>query len=269
LDCECYRPSERDRLVAILKAGSSALVVGGEGIGKTSLLRCVEQELQDYDYAVISPASAKVMLQNLASQLGVEAESLEGKSLKIAELEIAIAEHLSENACFILCDNAHLLSPATRRFLEQLHSIGVPMLLTATTPRPTDIFLKLPRIGLKPLGNKEIRAIALSHAQSLGLKLTPAKLSQIVARSGGTPMLARRAVDEEHLGLEPNYDHTAWVDGTPYLIVILLLLTLSRVIGRGTNNVTLAMIGMTLTIGVRIIQTLFYSLPKQSRRLSG
>ena len=245
------------------------MVVGGEGVGKTSLLKFIEEELDGYEYAVISPVSAKVLLQNLALQLGVETESLEGKPLKIAELQDAIAEHLSGNTCFILCDNAHLLTPAIRRFLEQLHGIGVSMLLTATTPRPTDIFLKLPRIELKPLGNKQIRAIALAHAQNLGLELTPAKLSQIVARSGGVPMLARRAVDEEHLGLEPSYDHTSWVDGTPYLIVILLLLTLSKVIGKGTNNVTLAMIGMTLTIAVRIIQTLFYSLPKQSRRLGG
>jgi hypothetical protein len=255
--------------VAILKAAKSALVVGGEGVGKTSLLRFISEQLDGYNYAVMTPASAKVLLQNLASQLGVEMESLEGKPLKIAELQDAIAHYLEQNTCFILCDNAHLLAPSIRRFLEQLHSIGVPMLLTATTPRPTDIFLKLPRIELKALGNREIRAIALAHAQSLGLKLTPAKLSQISARSGGVAMLARRAVDEEHLGLEPSYDHTSWVDGTPYLIVILLLLTLSRVIGKGTNNVTLAMIGMTLTIAVRIIQTLFYSLPKQSRRLGG
>ena len=208
-------------------------------------------------------------MKSACEQLGIETEDLEGKALTIPQLQEAIAQNLEENPAFVICDDADQFTPSMRRFLEQLFENGVPLLLITSPVVAKGIFVKLPRLELQRLDSKAIRAIASEYAEELEIELSPAKLSQIVARSNGIPSLARRAVEEEHLGLDPSYDETMWIDVTPYLIVILLVLPLLRVVGTGTNNSTLIMIGMALTVAVRIIQTLLYSLPRQSRKIGG
>lgn len=265
------RIDEVERVTASLKAGSSLLVLGKPGIGKTSFKTQVFVKLATEGYRVIvvpPPGPIKSMLKVICLQLQLEPQDFEGKELKIPELKKGIIDSLEENPAIVICDDTEQMTKSMLQFLENLLD-EIPILLISNPVIPKGIFLKLPRLDLKRLENKEIRRIARGYAKEVELELSPAQLSQIVSRANGIPMLAIRAVEEEHLGLDPSYDETMWVDGTPYLIVILLLFTLVRVVGKGTNNVTLAMIGMGLTIAVRIIQTLLYSLPRQSRKIGG
>ena len=215
-----YRNREKNRIVAALLANSSLLVISEPGAGKSFLAEAVVEELEDQAFLVAMPqiGTVKQVLLEIAESLGVDTETLEGKSMNSQQLQEAIAEFLDNQIAFLILDNAHRFPASFRCWLEQLHAQGQPMLLLATYPPARDIFIKLPRIELEPLPNQIIREIMEDEAESLGIQLNPGQLADLQQRTGGNPMLARRTVKEEYLGLEGNaLDHTQWIDGTPLL----------------------------------------------------
>jgi hypothetical protein len=154
----------------------------------------------------------KQVLLDIANGLGVDAETLEGKAMNTQQLQSAMASFLNDQIAFLILDDAHRFPVSLRCWLEQLHAQGQPMLLLATYPPARDIFLKLPRIELEPLSDRLIREIMEDEAQSLSISLTPGQLADLQQRTGGNPMLARRTVREEYLGLDGNApDHTQWI----------------------------------------------------------
>lgn len=184
------------------------------------------------------------------------------------QLQDAIADWLLSNLAFLIMDNAHRFPVSLRCWLEKLHLQGQPILLLATFPPARDIFLKLPRIELEPLSDRAIREIMQDEAAALGLLLTSGKIADLQQRALGNPMLARRVVREEYLGLEGNnYDHTQWIDGTPLLIAVLMCFMILRFLGLGFNNTSLYLLGGILTVAIGIIRLMIYSLPRQSNRL--
>ena len=230
----------------------------------------VTSELEELGFlvAVTSPATTKQVLVGIAEQLGVDMDNLEGKRLTIPELQQAIADFLSETCAFLICDDAHRLSPGIRYWLEKLYEQGQPMLLIASHPPARDIFLKLPRMELEPLSNHSIREIMHEEAVLLGLALSNAQLAHLQERCGGNPMLARRVVREEYLGLDAETaDHQQWMDGTTFLVAALMLLVIVRFLGLGFNSTSLYLIGGILTVFVAVVRILLYSLPRKSGRL--
>jgi hypothetical protein len=159
----CYRSTEKRRIVAALQANSSLLIVGEAGGGKTTLSEFVTEELELLGFTVVTvkTSTAKQMVVAIALQLGVDAESLEGKQLTAMQLMQAIADYLQDNLAFLICDDAHRLQVQVRCWFERLHELGQPLLLLATHPPARDIFLKLPRIELKPLGDRSISNITI------------------------------------------------------------------------------------------------------------
>lgn len=266
-----YRVEQKERIVAVLLANSSLLVVGEPGCGKTTLGDVVAFELAEdgFPLAKVNPTTPKQILLSIAKQLdATPMEALEGKALTVAGLMQGIAEFLSENVAFLIFDDAHRLPSQIRYWLEELHRSGQPMLLLASHPRADDIFLKLPRIELKPLTNRQIREIMHSSAVELGLELSDAEFAFLQQRCGGNPLLAKRVVREEYLGLdETSPDHTQWIDGTPFVIAGLMIFTVVRFLGLGLNSPSLYLLGGVLTVAVGIVQILLFSLPKKSARL--
>jgi type II secretory pathway predicted ATPase ExeA len=266
----CYRSAEKRRIVAALQANSSLLIVGEAGGGKTTLSEFVAEELELLGFTVVTvkPSTAKQMVVAIALQLGVDAESLEGKALTAMQLMQAIADHLQDNLAFLICDDAHRLQVQVRCWLERLHELGQPLLLLATHPPARDIFLKLPRIELEPLGDRTIRQIMKEAATELELELSTAQLAHLQQRAGGNPMLAARVIREEYLGLDdPSPDHRQWIDGTPLLIAGLMTFTILRFIGLGLNSTSLYLFGGILAVAVGIFRLILYSLPRKSGRL--
>ena len=118
------------------------------------------------------------------------------------------------------------------------------------------------------MGEKEIREIMQHEAALLNFEIPRAKIAELLARTGGNPMLAKRVVKEEYLGLEDKaYDHTQWIDGTPFLIAGLMCLVIIRFIGLGFNSTSLYLIGGIMTVAIGIIRILIYSLPRKGTRL--
>lgn len=265
-----YREKDFARIVAALQANSSMLIVGEAGSGKSTMGELVTKELEELGFlvAVTSPATTKQVLVEIAEQLGVDMDNLEGKTLTMRELQQAIAEFLSETCAFLICDDAHQFSPGIRYWLEKLYDQGQPMLLITNYPPARDIFLKLPRMELEPLSERSIREIMQQAASELGLELSNAQLAHLQQRCGGNPMLAKRVINEEYLGVEAeNADHTQWIDGTSLLIAALTLLVIVRFLGLGFNSTSLYLIGGILTVAVAVVRILLYSLPRKSGRL--
>ncbi|MEA5537060.1 AAA family ATPase [Crocosphaera sp. XPORK-15E] len=214
----CYRSKEKKRIAAALLANSSLLVIGEPGSGKSFLAQLITQEIREQGFLVSAPGSgtAKQTFIAIAEDLNIDTETLEGKAMTTQQLQEAIADFLVNNTAFLILDDAHRFPVSIRCWLEKLHEREQPMLLLATYPPARDIFIKLPRIELEPLPNHAIREIMEDEAMNLGIELKPGQMADLQQRTGGNPMLARRVVREEYLGLEGHaLDHTQWIDGTP------------------------------------------------------
>jgi AAA domain len=267
---ELYRTSEFARVRASLVANSSIMVVGEEGIGKSALGNAVAESLGEENFLVtyVEPSTSKQMLLQIAHDLEVETQSLDGKSLNIERLKQAIAVRFQAKTAFLIVDDVHICDLKFRIWLKELRYLGVPMLLLATDPPKRDVFLRIPRIELRPLPESAIRSIMEQAAIELGISLTNAELSKLQERAGGNPMLAKRAVEEEHLGLDvEGADHRRYFDITPLILLGGITFVVMRFIGLGTNNQALYIfsgIAAAIFLGV---SRLLYSLPRESTRI--
>ncbi|MDB9377977.1 ATP-binding protein [Nodularia sphaerocarpa] len=265
-----YRQAELNRTTASLLANGAILIVGEEGSGKSVLANAVFEKLtaDGFLVAFIEPATPKQMLLEIAGQFDVATEDLEGKNLTVEKLKRAIADFLKGNTAFIILDDAQNCDPKFRIWLKQLRRQGVPMLILATDPPRSDIFINIPRIELKPLPEKAIREIMKAAAHERAIALTPADLSKLQERAGGNPMLASRAIEEEYLGLDiEGADHKRYFDITPLILVIGVIFIIMRFIGLGTNDQALYIFGGIAAAIFLGLSRLLYSLPKEERRI--
>jgi hypothetical protein len=252
--------------------------VGEEGSGKSVLGNAVVEKLtcDGFLVAFVEPTTPKQMLLEITQQFELPTEDIEGKNLTVDKLKraiclqqrFAIAQFLSENTAFIVLDDAQNCDMKFRIWLKQLRRKGVPMLVLATDPPRSDIFINIPRIELKPLPEKAIRQIMKAAAQERAIALTSADLSKLQERAGGNPMLAIRAIEEEYLGLDiEGADHRRYFDITPLILVVGVIFVIMRFIGLGTNDQALYIFGGIAAAIFLGLSRLLYSLPQEERRI--
>jgi len=254
-----------------LKAASQILVVSGEGMGKSFLLREVYDGLiqEGYQVLLLEPATPKVLLTSMCDQLGVSTKSVEGKSLTVENLRGVVAQELSVNPAVLIFDDAHFLEAKFRMWLKHLKSMGVPLLLAATNPPRTDIFIYLPRIELQPLPDYQIRDLMEKEAIFLGTNLKPYQIARLQSQTGGNPMLAKRAIEEGFLGIQNEAgDHGRYFDITPLILLVGIIFIAYRFIGLGTGNQSLYIISGILGAVFLGFSRILYGLPKESRRIN-
>ena len=235
----CYRRDEISAALSALDEGSSLLVVAGPGMGLSTLARALLAELlaRGERVALAEPTTVKQTLLDLAAGLGLDP----GRATAHRLQEVIAA---GAGGAVLLFDDAHRLPASFRAWLEHLVDRGQRVVLFATAPPRRDLFLRLPRIELGPLAHPAIREIMAEAGRELGRELTPAEISALAGRSGGNPLLARRAVREHLLGLEPSSpDHTEWIDGTPLLLAAVMVFSVLRYLGRGMHSTDLYLIG--------------------------
>jgi hypothetical protein len=275
---QIYRQAELNRTTASLLANGAILIVGEEGSGKSVLGNAVVERLtcDGFLVAFVEPTTPKQMLLEITQQFELPTEDIEGKNLTMDKLKraiclqqrFAIAQFLSDNTAFIVLDDAQSCDMKFRIWLKQLHRKGVPMLVLATDPPRSDIFINIPRIELKPLPEKAIRQIMKSAAQERAIALTSADLSKLQERAGGNPMLAIRAIEEEYLGLDiEGADHRRYFDITPLILVVGVIFVIMRFIGLGTNDQALYIFGGIAAAVFLGLSRLLYSLPQEERRI--
>ncbi len=264
-----YRQQELNRIVASLLSNNSILVVGEEGSGKTTLAVAVVEKLEQDGFAVINcePTTPKQMLKEIAEHLGVDTHNIDGKALTTDKLKRAIAGYLENNTVFLVIDDAHNCEPKFRGWLKYLQRQRAPMLLLATRPPKSDVFINIPRIELAPLPEYAIRELMEKTALDKGINLRPHDLARLQERAGGNPMLAKRSIDEEFLGLDiETGDHTRYFDMTPVILLVGCAFIVMRFVALGTNNVALYI--MTGATGALFAGASYAmrALPKEDKR---
>jgi hypothetical protein len=268
-----YRLEEKARILAALKANGSILLCGDEGSGKTVLLDAVRDELTVDGFllaAILAPATQRQMLISICEQLAVETIEMDGKAMTVEKLRWAVADYLRSNpATFLIFDDAHQLDPKFRSWLKNIQRQGVSLLLAATKPPRTDIFLNTPALILRPLPDYFIRDLMTAAAVVRGLDLSQSQLADLQQRAGGNPALAIRSIDEEYLGLEVETgDRGDYFDVTPLIILGATGFVMLRFFAIGTDSKLLYVIaGMcgALLIG---LTHMLRALPKETKRVS-
>jgi len=266
----CYREKEKNLIVETLLAGHSLLLVGKAGIGTSTLLKFAAEELETKgaNLVRIAPDSKKQILVNMAYQLSLYAE--DDKLPTSPRLQKEVTGALQNRKSIIVIDEANRLTVAVRTWLEELHESGQILFLASKPALARDLFLKLPRMELKPLSYEYIRKVIAETAEELQIEVTPADVANLQSRCAGNPMLARRVVREHQIGLQPSqHDHTEWINGTPFLIAALLCLTMIRFIGRGIGDTNLYIFGGMLAVAASLVRLFMFSLPKGSSKLGG
>ena len=265
-----YRQLELQRVTACLLANGSILVVGEEGSGKSVLGSAVIKKLSDDGFLVASvePTTPKQMMTEICFCLDIPTETLRGKSLTIEKLKIAIADFFKENTAFLILDDAQNCNRKFRFWLKQLRRQRVPMLILATDPPRSDIFVKIPRIELRPLPEKAITEIMESAAIERAIALLPTDLSKLHQRSRGNPMLAIRAIEEEYLGLDfEGADNHRYFDITPLILVGGVIFVIMKFIRLGTSDQALYIFGGIAAAMVLGLFQLLYNLPQEKKRI--
>jgi len=264
----CYREKEKNLIVETLLAGHSILLVGKAGIGTSTLLKFADEELKSRGVKTIKivPNSVKQILVSLAFQLNLYCE--DDKLPTSPRLQKEVTEALQRQPSIIVIDEANRLTVAVRTWLEELYESGQILFLASKPALARDLFLKLPRMELKPLDYEYIRKVIADTAEELQIEVTPADVANLQSRCAGNPMLARRVVHERQIGLQPSqHDHTEWINGTPFLIGALICLTMIRFIGRGIGDTNLYLFGGMLAVAVSLLRLFMFSLPKGSKKL--
>ena len=144
-------------------------------------------------------------------------------------------------------------------------AIGVTVCAIANNNPSKDIFLEMLELELDLPKDKQIRKVMKDEAQRLGLKLSEQKLAELQSYVGKNPMLARKAIQNEYLGLnKQNPQHTQYVVIMPIIIAILMGFGIVRFVGLGTGNRSLYIFGgVTLVAGMTLRQLGKVSGPKK------
>ncbi len=263
---QCYRPNERDRIVASLLAGQGLYLLGEAGIGKTALAEFVEAELlqKGFPVVLVRLATAKQIMVQIAEAFGVETENIEGKSLTTIKLQQAVSKYLEKNNGFIILDNAPSVPPTIRLWLEQLYAEGQPMLLIGKTQPEKDILFKLVAMELEPMSPTGIRNIMKGRAYKVGMDISENELARLQQATGGNPAIAIKIITQKYLGIESKRapEHKTWFGLTRYIIAVFLIFALARVVGQATNDDMLKIVGGGTLVAITISRLFTAPIPR-------
>lgn len=198
--------------------------------------------------------SAKKFFQQLAQQLDVptEIEDDKGriKELTVERLREEIALNLPTDALLIL-PQAKRLTTIIRFWLEDLINAGCRVCCFAVANPQRDIFIEMIEVKLELPSDRAIRSAMEDEAAKLNFDLTPARLSQLQPLAGRNPMLARKVVRQEKLGINPTVEHRQYLVMMPILLAGLFSFAVIRYVGMGTGNKNWQIFGgISLTVAM-------------------
>ncbi|NEQ49549.1 MAG: hypothetical protein F6K11_05365 [Leptolyngbya sp. SIO3F4] len=241
-------------MCAAVDSGSSVLVLAELGMVGTMPQDLVTHYGAKFETAsVIYKASGKKFFVSMAEQLDIpttepkynkDGEVVGEKAMTMDALKDEILENVGHGTLLILPD-AQRLSTGIRYWLEDAIASGVKVVCIAPANPGKDIFLEMLEVELGLPSDRAIRDVMQAEADRLGLKLSRSRLAELQPLAGRNPMLAKKVVRNERLGMShrANPQHTQYVVIMPIVIACLMAFGVVRFIGMGTRNKSLYIFG--------------------------
>jgi hypothetical protein len=91
-------------------------------------------------------------------------------------------------------------------------------------------------VELELPSDQAIREAMQDEAAKMGYDLTSARLSQLQPLAGRNPMLARKVVRQEKLGINQPVEHRQYLVMMPIILAALFSFAIIRYVGMGTGN---------------------------------
>ncbi|KAM3093212.1 AAA family ATPase [Phormidesmis sp. 146-12] len=257
-----FRTAEAERVAEGLRSGQSLLLLGEPGAGKTGVgLMVMDQLKANYTVGMVRYSSTAIeLLRELCEQVGVGTTTASDKNLTAAQLRAELLKELTKPQRLLIADDAHKWPAALKDWLQQLWRRGGLLLVLAWEPPAKDIFTKLPVMQLEAISDSQIRELMQEEAKKQGITLSVAELATLQGKAGNNPAIAQRVIKEAALGLTETKSagHYQYIDGTPFLIVSIMMLGSIRLIGLGLGDKSLYVMGGILTIGGLALRSVLY-----------
>ena len=225
-------------------------MLGETGTGKGDFALALHEEMAgEYQSAIATyKGSIKKFFIAIAMQLGCPTENDEGKAMTVDALKEEILLNTGEDTLLVFPESKRLTT-SIRYWLEDMISAGAKIVCFAVVNPNKDIFLNMIEIELALPSDAHIRLVMTAEAQRVGLKIDQSRLAELQPLAGRNPMLARKIIKNEALGLKQDKpEHTQYVVIMPIIIAALMAFGIVRFIGMGTGNK-----GLYITGGVCLV----------------
>jgi hypothetical protein len=249
-----FRDSDSfNHVVKAIAAGNSVIVLGEAGTGKTDFALALHEEMSgEFNSAIATyKGSIKKFFVAIAMQLGCPTEDERDRPLTVDALKQEILENAGEDTLLIFPE-AKRLTTSIRYWIEDMISAGAKVVCFAVANPGKDIFLDMLEIELSLPSDAHIRLVMAAEAQRQGLDIDKSRLAELQPLAGRNPMLARKIIKQEKLGIKQDKpEHTNYVVIMPVIIAMLFSFAVVRFIGMGTGNK-----GLYITGGVCLVSAM-------------
>ena len=203
-----------------VRAGNSVIVLGEAGTGKTDLAQALYHEmLAEFNCAIATyKGSLKRFFQGIAMQLDCPTHDDNDKALTVDALKEEILINSGEDTLLVFPE-AKRLTTSIRYWLEDMISAGARVVCFAVANPGKDIFLEMLEIELELPSDRHIREVMEAEARKQGLQISKSRLAELQPLAGRNPMLARKIIRNEKLGIKQDKpEHTQYVVIMPIII---------------------------------------------------
>ncbi len=205
----------------------------------------------EYNCAIATyKGSLKKFFQAISFNLDIPTEDEEsGKTLTVDAMKDEILENSGEDTLLILPE-AKRLTTSIRYWLEDMMAAGVIVVCLAVVNPKKEIFLEMLEIELDLPSDRDIRAIMEAEAERQGLSLSKSQLAELQPLAGRNPLLARKVIRNEKLGIKQTSQHTQYLNIMPIFFAVMVFFTVLRFVGMGTRNKPLYIFGGVAVAGL-------------------
>jgi energy-coupling factor transporter ATP-binding protein EcfA2 len=251
-----------NHVVKAIAAGNSVIVLGEAGTGKTDFALALHGSMSgEFNSAIATyKGSIKKFFIAIAMQLDIPTTETQynkngdptgEKDLTVDALKQEILENSGEDTLLIFPESKRLTT-SIRYWIEDMISSGAKVVCFAVANPGKDIFIDMLEIELSLPSDAHIRLVMAAEAQRQGLQIDISRLAELQPLAGRNPMLARKIIKQEKLGIKQDKpEHTNYVVIMPIIIAALFSFAVVRFIGMGTGNK-----GLYITGGVCLVSAM-------------
>lgn len=222
------------------------LVVGELGSGVLDLLRSLHQEFEGT--AAIAPykGSSKGLLTAIAKQWSIpttlDLDNGKSKAMSVEELKQEILDNCRDG--ILILPDGHRIPASTRYWLSDLLSEGVRIVVSAPVHPRKEPYLEFIEIDYSLPSDQAVREAMIDEARKFNLSLSEAQLADLQGLAGRNPMIGRKVVRSEALGIKQERpEHSQYLDIYPLVMAFFALLAILKFAGLAMGDRGLYIVG--------------------------